>query len=172
MDPVNPAPAGNPQLTTHLLVSHKKNKNFHPSKVSLKRVHFVNKQLPFRSTIVPDEEFLILNHVRRFGIRGNKMKTTDCLLKEYTNKDWISQGIKHRPYTMHLKLQFDEITNVGNGFRTLNVFKNIVFTLRIFDWDDKQLVLISEKDVCHEQMSSTLDCWITKNFGDQIPSVN
>src|SRR3990167_3244052 len=37
MDPVNPAPAGNPQLTTHLLGSHKKNKNFHPCKVKLKK---------------------------------------------------------------------------------------------------------------------------------------
>src|SRR3990167_1144572 len=37
MDPVNPAPAGNPQLTTHLLVSHKKNKNFHPCKVKLRK---------------------------------------------------------------------------------------------------------------------------------------
>ena len=36
MDPVNPAPAGNPQLTTHLLVSHKKNKNFRPCNVKLK----------------------------------------------------------------------------------------------------------------------------------------
>src|SRR3990167_9283532 len=119
MDPVNPAPAGNPQLTTHLLVSHKKNKNFHPCKVKLRKTKSKYKeaaisnlsQLGFiRASDLKAHPVTFFKNIGYMHVKGVRIKSfvepkfkleiTDCLgnpVFKLTDADVDEKEIQHQP---------------------------------------------------------------------------
>src|SRR3990167_5675438 len=118
MDPVNPAPAGNPQLTTHLLVSHKKNKNFHPCKVKL--IKTASKLISFPISSDDSIEPLIN---RNFKIHINKMRRTnyhsnseDFTVTCGSDIFGVTEHIRHFGWHVYLKLarnSQDELKQTG-----------------------------------------------------------
>src|SRR3990167_4002930 len=109
MDPVNPAPAGNPQLTTHLLVSHKKNKNFHPSKVSLKRVKVFHKQMEILHSAAPVKIYCEPIFDEKWVRCGRRFQLTDVTLKQFSKGRLFGTYLEHTPCKSYLRLQYDRI---------------------------------------------------------------
>src|SRR3990167_4337780 len=146
MDSVNPAPAGNPQLTTHLLVSHKKNKNFHPSKVSLKRIKFLVKQIPLPKGLAPQVQISLRPQSAKMSWvrQRHQLKLADILL--WLDKEdclmWHPPNILKHPCTIHLKIECKIPVTKEECWQ----FKPVVFLLRLLDWDDSEMFQSTEKD--------------------------
>ena|SRR3990167_1364483 len=153
MDPVNPAPAGNPQLTTHLLVSHKKNKNFHPSKVSLKRVKVIRKQMQILNPAVPVENYLNPKFITKRVRCGRTLQLTDVTLKQLSKGGLFSTRLEYTPWNSYLRLQYDGIlSQTDETGRKVESFINPTFALKLFNYDGTELLTVSEKEVSLQRL--------------------
>src|SRR3990167_378626 len=169
MDPVNPAPAGNPQLTTHLLVSHKKNKNFHPSKVSLKRVNILTKEVPLLCRPVPHIMRFMAAQKWRFVRQKGQLRVAGILPEQKSRSTWLSWGIDDQPCTIVLDIRWTETIKIEHeaeaddedGEPSIEyTFKGLTFALEILDWDDVLLIHLTESDVYPEVFDSEFQVWV------------
>src|SRR3990167_3201116 len=173
MDPVNPAPAGNPQLTTHLLVSHKKNKNFHPSKVSLKRVKVITKQMSLPKGPSPSENFLNPHVQAKMARRRNRIVFSQFLLKNVKREATYAGSTQERPWIVMLKLQHEGIgqSQLHDETDSVLVFKNLVFKLRILNWDGQEFLSLTEKDVSIDRLNQKFRYQISQFNRGELKSV-
>src|SRR3990167_6501997 len=169
MDPVNPAPAGNPQLTTHLLVSHKKNKNFHPCKVKLRKKKFRRFTFSFSSNkcfqfLTRGAEQALLGPLNQsFTLRGKKLVLEPLEVPFPCPTHAIQTLLTRDAVTYKVKFSFADIVAPNLATTLDKYFVEAKLDLRIYNLRGLEILHLTEEDCDPEVLRSQLR-WDTFYF--------
>src|SRR3990167_11109153 len=160
MDPVNPAPAGNPQLTTHLLVSHKKNKNFHPCKLKLRKTNVKVSTFSLDNSSLL--KYILKQHVVHqyepvYSSNGRTLRISDYHVTQPNTLSWFAAGVQNDQFLFKFKLSFDKI-GVPEGWpKYSSAFFEPKLSLVLFSVLGKEIFNLNEEgvdsDLLQEQIS-------------------
>ena len=163
MDPVNPAPAGNPQLTTHLLVSHKKNKNFHRYKVQLMKVNL-------QKTVRQLDAGRLLCHLEQcdfsqkptlcYEVSGHRLKLSRFDAQTPDRIRMVQMLLHKKSVCYHLKFTFDGLQKICVGPKQFTTLSNLKFQLTVFDVMEQELLKLGESSLAnHENLGNLMHGW-------------